>query len=107
MHNYFKLLPALCLIAGSVAQAKDLGREDIGRCNWGGQMMELAQREFLAGKPQAKLLGELQNVKYPEDWMPEDMRNIVRVTYENNSRESPARIKAVFIDECIQYQLSQ
>lgn len=107
MHDYFKLLSAICLIASSAAQAKDLNKEDIGRCNWGGAIMELSQREFLAGKHQARLLEEMQKVNYPEAWMPGDMKNIVRVTYENNSRESPARIKAVFIDECIQYQLNQ
>lgn len=107
MHDYFKLIPALCLVAGSVAQAKDLNASDIGRCSWGGAMMELAQREFLAGKPLKKLLSEMQQVKYPEAWMPGDMKNIVQMTYENNRRESPATIKAVFIDECLQYQLGQ
>lgn len=106
MRDYFKLLLVLWLIAGFAAQAKDLNKNDIGRCNWGGAMMGLAQREFLAGKPMAKLLSEMQQVKYPESWMAGDMKNIVRVTYENNLRENPDKVKAVFIEECIQYHLS-
>lgn len=107
MHDYFKFLPMLCLIASSATQAKDLDKNDIGRCSWGGSMMGLAQSQFLAGKPLAKLLGEMQQVKYPEDWMAGDMKNIVQATYENNLRDSPEKIKAAFIEECIQYHLNQ
>ena len=107
MHRYLKVIPAACLIASAGANAKSLDKFDVAKCNWGGGMAELTQGDFLAGKPLAQLLNELRQTKYPKAWMPETAVDIAQITYEGNSRETPSAMKAIYIDGCIQHELSK
>ena len=107
MHRYLKVISATCLIVSTGAHAKNLDKFDVAKCNWGGGMAELTQGDFLAGKPLAQLLKELRQVKYPKPWMPSAAAEIAQITYEGNSREAPATMKAIYIDGCIQHELSK